>query len=81
MAATNNNNFSKGTDLAVILVYLIMVVIGILCIFMVEYNPNLNWSNSFLTAKTNFSKQIYFSIFCAFIAILYFYWIAKFLPL
>jgi len=46
-----------------------MVAVGILCIFMVEYNHNLNWSNSFLTAKTNFSKQIYFSIFCTFIAI------------
>jgi rod shape determining protein RodA len=69
MAATNNNNFSKGTDLAVILLYAIMVAIGVLCIFMVEYNPNSNWSNSFLTAKTNFSKQIYFSLFCAFVAI------------
>ena len=69
MATTNNHNFSKGTDLAVIIVYIMMVAIGILCIFMIEYNPNLNWSNSFLTAKTNFSKQIYFSIFCTFIAI------------
>jgi len=69
MAETNNHNFSKGTDLAVILLYFIMVAVGVLCIFMVEYNPNLNWSNTFLTAKTNFSKQIYFSIFCAFIAI------------
>ena len=69
MATTNNHNFSKGTDLAVILVYIMMVAIGVLCIFKIEYNPNLNWSNSFLTAKTNFSKQIYFSIFCTFIAI------------
>ena len=46
-----------------------MVAIGILCIFMVEYNPNLNWNNSFLTAKTNYSKQIYFALFCAVIAI------------
>ena len=46
-----------------------MVAIGIMCIFMVEYNPNLTWSNSFLTAKTNYSKQIYFAIFCAFVAI------------
>ena len=69
MVNYNNNNFSKGTDFAVILLYVIMVAIGILCIFMVEYNPNLTWSNSFLTAKTNYSKQIYFAIFCAFIAI------------
>ena len=69
MVNYNNNNFSKGTDFAVILLYVMMVAVGILCIFMVEYNPNLNWSNSFLTAKTNYSKQIYFAIFCAFIAI------------
>ena len=69
MSNYNNNNFSKGTDFAVILLYVIMVAIGILCIFMVEYNPNLNWSNSFLTAKTNYSKQIYFAIFCSFIGI------------
>jgi len=69
MSNYNNNNFSKGTDFAVILLYVMMVAIGILCIFMVEYNPNLNWSNSFLTAKTNYSKQIYFALFCAVIAI------------
>lgn len=69
MVNYNNNNFSKGTDFAVILLYVIMVVIGIVCIFMVEYNPNLNWSNSFLTAKTNYSKQIYFAVFCVFVAI------------
>ena len=69
MVNYNNNNFSKRTDFALILLYVMMVAVGILCIFMVEYNPNLNWSNSFLIAKTNYSKQIYFAIFCAFIAI------------
>ena len=66
---SNNNNFSKGTDISVLVMYLIMVAIGILCIYMVEYNPNTSWSNSFLTAKTNYSKQIFFAIFCAFIGI------------
>lgn len=69
MVNYNNNNFCKRTDFALILLYVMMVAVGILCIFMVEYNPNLNWSNSFLIAKTNYSKQIYFAIFCAFIAI------------
>ena len=69
MVNYNNNNFFKRTDFALILLYVMMVAVGILCIFMVEYNPNLNWSNSFLIAKTNYSKQIYFAIFCAFIAI------------
>jgi len=66
---SNNNNFSKGTDISVIVMYLIMVAIGILCIYMVEYNPNTSWSNSFLTSKNNYSKQIFFAIFCAFIGI------------
>ena len=66
---SNQNNFSKGTDLVVILLYLLMVAIGILCIYMVEYNPNTSWSSSFITAKTNYSKQFYFAIFCSFIGV------------
>ena len=69
MSTTSNNNFSKGTDLSVIIMYFIMVTVGILCIYMVEYNPNANWGNSFINAKTNYSKQIYFAIFCTFIGI------------
>jgi rod shape determining protein RodA len=48
---------------------MIMVAIGVLCIYMVEYNPNTSWSTSFITAKTNYSKQFYFAIFCSFIGI------------
>ena len=48
---------------------MIMVTIGVLCIYMVEYNPNTSWSTSFITAKTNYSKQFYFAIFCSFIGI------------
>lgn len=68
-SSTNQNNFSKGTDLVVIILYLVMVAIGILCIYMVEYNPNSSWSNSFITAKTNYSKQFYFALFCGFIGL------------
>ncbi len=67
--SANQNNFSKGTDLAVIILYMVMVAIGVLCIYMVEYNPNTSWSSSFITAKTNYSKQFYFAIFCSFIGI------------
>ena len=48
---------------------LIMVAIGILCIYMVEYNPASNWSSSFVSGKTNYSKQLFFAIFCSFIGI------------
>lgn len=69
MSANYNNNFSKGTDLAVIILYLLMACIGILCIFMVEFNPNTNWATSFISGKTTYSKQFFFLIFCAFVGI------------
>ena len=70
MATTpNQNNFSKGTDLAVIILYFAMITIGILCIFMVEYNPNGSWTSSLIAGKNSYSKQIYFAIFCSFIGI------------
>ena len=69
MSSNYNNNFSKGTDLAVIILYLLMACIGILCIFMVEYNPNTNWATSFISGKTGYSKQFFFLIFCSFIGL------------
>jgi rod shape determining protein RodA len=69
MSSNYNNNFSKGTDLAVIILYLLMACIGILSIFMVEYNPNSDWATSFISGKTSYSKQFFFLIFCSFIAV------------
>jgi len=69
MSADYNNNFSKGTDLAVIILYLAMSCIGILSIFMVEYNPNSDWATSFISGKTGYSKQFFFLIFCSFIGL------------
>jgi rod shape determining protein RodA len=69
MSANYNNNFSKGTDLAVIVLYLLMASIGILSIFMVEYNPNSDWATSFISGKTGYSKQFFFLIFCSFIGV------------
>lgn len=69
MSANYDNNFSKGTDLAVIILYVMLACIGILAIFMVEYNPNTNWATSFISGKTSFSKQFFFLIFCSFVGI------------
>jgi len=69
MASNYDNNFSKGTDLAVIILYLMMACIGILAIFMVEYNPNSNWATSFISGKTSYSKQFFFLIFCSFVGV------------
>jgi rod shape determining protein RodA len=65
----NPNSFSKGTDLAVIILYFTMIAIGILCIFMVEYTSTGSLSNSLIGGKNSYSKQIYFAIFCTFIGI------------
>jgi rod shape determining protein RodA len=69
MASNYDNNFSKGTDLAVIILYFMMACIGILAIFMVEYNPNNDWVTSFISGKTSYSKQFFFLIFCSFIGV------------
>jgi rod shape determining protein RodA len=69
MASNYDNNFSKGTDLAVIVLYLMMACIGILAIFMVEYNPNTNWATSFISGKTSYSKQFFFLNFCSFVGV------------
>lgn len=68
-AQYNKNNFSSGTDMVTVLLYFAMIVLGILCIFMVEYNPNSNWMNSLIAAKTSYSKQLYFALFCTLIGI------------
>jgi rod shape determining protein RodA len=69
MASKYDNNFSKGTDLAIIILYFMMACIGILAIFMVEYNPNNDWVTSFISGKTSYSKQFFFLIFCSFIGV------------
>jgi rod shape determining protein RodA len=63
-----NNISSQGIDWAVIWLYAILVAIGILCIFMVEYRTDSNWLQSFLSGKTNYSKQLIFAGFCVIIA-------------
>lgn len=69
MSNRNNNNISsQGIDWTIVWVYAILVSIGILCIFMVEYRTDTNWLQSFLSGKTNYSKQLIFAGFCTLIA-------------
>lgn len=63
-----NKNISQGADYPVIWLYAILVAIGVLCIFMVEYSDGGNWFTSFIGGKTNYSKQLFFAGFCALIA-------------
>jgi rod shape determining protein RodA len=63
-------NISQGVDYTVIWLYAILVGIGILCIFMIEYRTDTNWLQSFIGGKTNYSKQLIFAAICAVIATL-----------
>ena len=65
---SNRNNISQGVDWTIVWLYAILVSIGILCIFMVEYRTDTNWLQTFLGGKTNYSKQLIFAGFCALIA-------------
>jgi len=63
-----NKPISKGVDWLVVFLYALLVSIGILCIFMVEYKPDVNWLTSFLDGKTGYSKQLMFAGICALLA-------------
>src|ERR1700761_9101724 len=56
-----NKSISQGIDWVIVWLYAILVAIGILCIFMVEYKPGTNVLQSFLSYKTNYSKQFIFA--------------------
>lgn len=60
---------AKGIDWVVVFLYIALVAIGILCIFMVEYNPDVNWASAFISGKTEYSKQLIFAGICALMAI------------
>ncbi|QEC68610.1 rod shape-determining protein RodA [Panacibacter ginsenosidivorans] len=65
----NISPISKGVDWLVVWLYAILVAIGILCIFMVEYNPDTFTFSSFISFNTNYSKQLLFAGICAIVAI------------
>jgi rod shape determining protein RodA len=52
---------SKGVDWLIVWLYAILVCIGILCIFMAEYNPATYTPSSFFQGETNYSKQLLFA--------------------
>lgn len=63
-----NKSISKGVDWLVVFLYAVLVIIGILCIYMVEYKPDVNWVTAFLSGKTSYSKQLMFAGVCVVLA-------------
>jgi rod shape determining protein RodA len=55
-----NPAISKGIDWLMVWLYLILCLVGILCIFSVEYRGGGNVLQSFLDFKMEYSKQFFF---------------------
>lgn len=61
MSKYKNAKVSTGIDWLSVWIYLVLVALGILCIFMVEYKPDTNVLQNFLAGKANYSKQLMFA--------------------
>jgi rod shape determining protein RodA len=68
MSGSYSKSISRGVDWLVVWLYALLVCIGILCVFMVEYNPATFTASSFFNGDTNYSKQILFSGACVVVA-------------
>ena len=65
----NRNNISKGFDWALIWLYIILVSVGVLCIFANEYKEGENIFRSISTQSTDYAKQILWIAICSILAI------------
>lgn len=61
------NRIIKGVDLLTVALYVILLLIGLLSIFLVEFQSNSSILENLFNIKNNFSKQLYFAIICLFI--------------
>jgi rod shape determining protein RodA len=64
-----NPVIGKGFDWVLIWLYALLVLIGLLCIFSVEYRTTDGVVESFLGFKKNYSKQFIFFIVCIVVAV------------
>lgn len=65
----NQSVISKGIDWITVWFYIILVCIGILCIFSVEYHNNENILQNITGLKKNYSRQILFLAISSVVAI------------
>jgi len=64
----NNLTFSSNKDWVIITLFIVIAVIGLLCIFSVEYRGEPHVMNSFFAFKKNYSKQFIYLIICLILA-------------
>ncbi len=64
-----NSSISKGVDWLMVWLYAILCIIGLLCIFSVEYRSGDGVIQNFLGFKKNYSKQFFYFGACIVLAI------------
>ncbi|HYK57125.1 MAG TPA: rod shape-determining protein RodA, partial [Flavisolibacter sp.] len=65
MNRNNNPGISKGIDVSLIWIYLLLVIVGITAIFAVTYKEGDPILASFLSFKTDYSKQMFYFFIAA----------------
>lgn len=68
MNQRRNIGVSEGVDWLTVWLIAILMAVGVLCIFMVEYKAGSNVFQSLLGGNTSYSKQILFSGICVVVA-------------
>ncbi|MFC4263292.1 rod shape-determining protein RodA [Ferruginibacter yonginensis] len=63
-----NASITKSTDKLLIWLYAIIIIIGLVCIFSVEYKSTDNFTQTLLGFKKNYSKQLFFFGGCCVLA-------------
>jgi len=63
-----NPSITKGVDWLTVCLYILLITIGLLCIFSVEYKVGDKVIQSFLGFKKNYSKQFFYFLACAVLA-------------
>ncbi len=64
MYQQRNPSIVKGNDKILLWLYAIIVIVGLICIFSVEYKSTDNFTQTLLGFKKNYSKQLFFFIGC-----------------
>ena len=54
----NQRSLSRGVDVTLILLSILLVLVGVLCIFSVEYRSQDNVMQNILGLKKNYSRQL-----------------------
>lgn len=61
---------TKGIDWVLIMLYLLLVIIGLISIFSVEFKPGDDFFDNLFAFQKNYSKQVIYFVVCVVIAVL-----------